>query len=192
MTLPKLPKLNKDQIKKVALSAMGFVILLYVYFNYFLGPLNKSRASMLEKIKDRQSKLDSSKSDISKAANLEHQAGKAAARYAALKALNPESAPIAWFPPRIKAFFANQQIDRANARPEGNSAFKEKELTDWQKYNWVIELPQADFDGLGMAIAQLENSEPLLSIAKIKIQTQGSDPQFQQVVLTAATTIPKR
>ena len=192
MTLPSLPKLNKDQIKKVSLTAMGLVILLYVYFNYFLGPLNKSRAVTLDKIKDRQSKLDSSKGDISKTTNLDHQAAKAAARYAALRALNPEGAPIAWFPPRIKAFFANQQIDKANARPEGNTAFKEKELAEWQKYNWAIELPQADFDALGTAIAQLENSEPLLSIIKIKIQAQGSEPQFQQVALTAATIIQKR
>src|ERR1700730_3419268 len=192
MTLPSLPKLNKDQIKKVSLTAMGLVILLYVYFNYFLGPLNKSRAIALDKIKDRQSKLDSSKGDISKTTNLDHQAAKAGARYAALRALNPEGAPIAWFPPRIKVFFANQQIDKANARPESNTAFKEKELTEWQKYNWTIELPQADFDALGTAIAQLENSEPLLSIIKIKIQAQGSEPQFQQVALTAATIIQKR
>src|SRR3984893_2075163 len=170
MTLPSLPKLNKDQIKKVSLTAMGLVILLYVYFNYFLGPLNKSRAIALDKIKDRQSKLDSSKGDISKATNLDHQAAKATARFAALKALNPEGAPIAWFPPRIKVFFANQQIDKANARLETSSAFKESELAEWMKYNWAIDLPQAEFVSLGTAIAELENTEPLLSITKIKIQ----------------------
>ena len=38
-----LPKLSKDQIKKLSLSAMGFVFLLYVYFTFFLGPLHKIR-----------------------------------------------------------------------------------------------------------------------------------------------------
>ena len=38
-----LPRLSKDQIKKLALSAMGFVFLLYVYFTFFLGPLQKIR-----------------------------------------------------------------------------------------------------------------------------------------------------
>ena len=28
-------KLNKDQIQKIGLSAMGFVFLLYVYFSFF-------------------------------------------------------------------------------------------------------------------------------------------------------------
>jgi hypothetical protein len=109
-----------------------------------------------------------------------------------LKALSPEGAPIAWFPPRIKAFFANQQIDKAFARLESSSTFKQTELAEWSKVNWVIDLPQADFVTLGTAIAELENSEPLLAITKIKIQTLPDQPQFQQVTLTASTSMQKR
>src|SRR2546428_3831983 len=100
-----LPKLNKNQVQKLALSVMGFVVLLYVYFTFFLGPLNKSRATTLAAIEDRQRKMDSSKSEITKADSLERQAKDATARFATLKALAPEGAPIAWFPPRMKIFF---------------------------------------------------------------------------------------
>ncbi len=34
--------IRKDQIQKIALSLVGFVFLLYVYFNFFLGPLNQN------------------------------------------------------------------------------------------------------------------------------------------------------
>jgi hypothetical protein len=187
-----LPNLNKDQIQKLALSAMGFVILLYVYFSFFLGPLNRSRNAMKDKINDLQNKLNSSKDETTKTAHLEQQAKAATTRFAALKALNPEGAPIAWFPPRIKVFFANQQIDKAVAKLEGNTAFKQAELSEWMKYNWSIDLPQADFDLLGKALADLENSEPLLAIAKIKIQALPDQPQAQQIVLNAATIIPKQ
>ena len=105
--------IRKDQIQKIALSLVGFVFLLYVYFNFFLGPLNRSRNTMLTSMKEKQSKLDSSKSEMSKAASLEQQAKTATTRFAAFKALNPEGAPIAWFPPRIKVFFTNEQIDKA-------------------------------------------------------------------------------
>src|SRR5947209_13542835 len=108
-----LPKFSKDQIKKLSLSAMGFVFLLYVYFTFFLGPLQKARAGTLAQIADQQKKIDSSKSEVAKAAALERQAKDAMTRFAALKALTPEGAPIAWFPPRTKIFFANQGIDRA-------------------------------------------------------------------------------
>ena len=185
-------KIKKDQVQKLGLSTIGFFILLYVYFNFFLGPLNKSRDAMVLKIDERQRQLSDSKSEITKTANLEHQAAKATARFAALKALSPEGAPIAWFPPRIKVFFANQQIDKAFARMEGNAAFKQPELSSWLNYTWIIDLPQADFDTLGTAIAELENTEPLLSVTKIKIQTVPEQAEFQQVTLTAATIIQKR
>ena len=111
-------KLKKDQIQKIGLSFVGFVFLLFVYFSFFLGPLNRSRNTTLIAMKDRQTKLEASKTDLSKAATLEQQAKSATTRFAALKRLNPEGAPIAWFPPRIKVFFANQHIDKAVARLE--------------------------------------------------------------------------
>jgi len=186
------PKLTKDQVQKLAFSALGFIFLLYVYFTFFLGPLNRSRAAMLVTIQDRQSKLDESKDKMKKAVTLEQQAKTATSRFAALRALSPEGAPIAWFPPRIKTFFANQQIDKAVARLENSTAFKEAELSGWMKYNWLIDLPQVAFAALGTAIARLENTEPLLSITRLHIQTLASQPQFQHVELAAASTIEKR
>jgi hypothetical protein len=185
-------QLTKDQIQKIVLSTMGFVILLYVYFSFFLGPLNKSRAVMTGKIDELQSKLSASKDNMSKTASLELKAKAATTRFAALKALNPEGAPIAWFPPRMKSFFANQQIDRALAKLDGSTAFKEKELSEWMNYSWTIEIPQADFDALGKAMAALENTEPLLSVTKIKMRALPDTPQFQQVALTTATILQKR
>jgi hypothetical protein len=185
-------KLSKDQIQKLVLSTIGFFVLLYVYFSFFLGPLNTSRDSMLATIDDVQNKIAGSKNELAKTANLERQATNATTRFAALKALSPEGAPIAWFPPRIKAFFANQQIDRATARLESSVAYKEADLSGWMRYNWAIDLPQTDFSTLGKAVAGLENSEPLLSIMRLTIHALPEDPQFQQVSINASTALLKR
>ena len=187
-----LPKLNKDQIKKLALSAMGFVFLLYVYFSFFLGPLQKARDATLAQIAERQNKIDTSKTEVAKAATLERQAKDAMARFAALKALAPEGAPIAWFPPRMKAFFADQGIAPAVARLESNTNFKQSELSAWTKYNWLIELPQADFAALGKSICALENTQPLLAVTKLSVHVSPDQPQFQQVAISATTVIEKR
>src|SRR5256885_7016780 len=187
-----LPKFSKDQIKKLSLSAMGFVFLLYVYFSFFLGPLQKARAGTLAQIADRQKKIDNSKSEVAKAATLERQAKDAMARFAALKALTPDGAPIAWFPPRMKTFFASERIDRAVARLESTSTFKQNELATWTKHNWLIDLPQTDFASLGKAVAELENTEPLLSITKLSIHVLPEQPQLQQVAIAATTVIEKR
>lgn len=187
-----LPKFSSDQIKKLALSAMGFVFLLYVYFTFFLGPLQRSRDTTLREIDETQKKIDGSKGEMAKAANLERQAKDATNRFAALKSLTPEGAPIAWFPPRVKTFFASEQIDKAVVRLESNTAFKQQDLSGWTKYNWLVELPQADYAALGRSIAALENNEPLLTITKLSIHTLTNESQFQQVGIAATTVVEKR
>ena len=184
--------LSKDQIQKLALSTIGFIVLLYVYFSFFLGPLNKSRDSMMVSINELQEKVGNSKNEMTKAANLEKQASAATTRYAALTNSSPEGAPIAWFPPRMKIFFSNQQVDKTTARLEGSVTYKEAELSGWTRHNWTLDLPQTDFSTLGKAIAELENTEPLLSIHHINIHALPDDPQFQQVTLNVATAILKR
>jgi hypothetical protein len=185
-------RLTKDQLQKVMLSSLGFVALLYCYFSFFLGPLNKSRATMTQRIADLQNKIGASKNDMKKATNLEQQASDSMARFTALKSLTPEGAPIAWFPPRMKSFFTNQGIEKATARLDGSAPFKQPELANWMRYTWLIDLPQTDFAALGKAVAELENTEPLLSIVKLQVRAAPEDPQFQQVTLTAATTLVKR
>ncbi len=184
--------LSKDQIKKISLSVMGFIFLVYVYFSFFLGPLNHSRDVMTVKMKDKQAKLASSKDEMAKAVTLEHQAKAATTRFAALKALNSEGAPIAWFPPRIKVFFANEQIDKAVARLESSTAFKEPEMSGWMKFNWIINIPQADYAAVGKAIADLENAEPLLTINKLTVKAQLDQSQFQTVDMVATNFIQKK
>ena len=185
-------KLSKDQMQKLGLSAVGFVVLLYVYFSFFLGPLNKGRETAERTMKDLKSKLASSKTETAKAANLEKQALEASERFAAMKALSPEGAPIAWFPPRMKIFFANRGIEKAAVRADSNTPYKEAEMAEWQKYAWQIDLPQTDFTSIGKALADLENTEPLLSIPRMSIKAVADNPQFQQVSLTAHSAIMKR
>jgi hypothetical protein len=174
------------------LGGFGLIGLLYVYFTFFLGPLNNSRNSIQGKINELEQKIATSKTEISKATKLEETAHTATVRYDALRALNPDGAPIAWFPPRMKTFFADQQIDKVTTRLETSSAFKEKELAGWNRYLWIVDLPQADFGSLGKAIALLENSNPLLSIRKLRIHAPANDPEMQEIVFTASTIIDKK
>lgn len=188
----KTSKLSKDQIQKIGLSSVGLIVLLYVYFNFFLGPLTRSRNTTLETIKQRQAQLNGSKEEISKAARLEQTAKAATSRFAALKGLSPEGAPIAWFPPRMKTFFAGQQIDKATARLDSSDPFKKSELSGWTRYNWMIELPQTDYAALGKAIAELENTEPLLAVTKMNIRTIPESPQFQKVDIAVENIITEK
>ena len=184
--------MNKEQTKRLMLGGFGLIGLLYVYFTFFLGPLNNSRNSIQGKINELEQKIATSKAEISKSTKLEESAHTATVRYDALRALSPDGAPIAWFPPRMKTFFGGQQIDKVTTRLETSSAFKEKELAAWNRYLWVVDLPQADFESLGKAIALLENTNPLLSIRRLRIHAPANDPEMQEIVFTASTIIDKK
>ena len=134
--------MNKEQTKRLMLGGFGLIGLLYVYFTFFLGPLNNSRNSIQGKINELEQKIATSKAEISKATKLEESAHAATVRYDAMRALSPDGAPIAWFPPRIKTFFAGQQIDKVTTRLEASNAFKEKELAGWNRYLWIVDLPR--------------------------------------------------
>jgi len=188
----KLQKLSKDQIQKIILSVLGFIGLIYCYFTFFLGPLNRSRATMIQTIADVQAKNASSKTELRKTASLELQAKEATGRYEALKKTTQEGAPIAWFPPKMRTFFADHGIDKVSARLESSANFKQPELADWVKDNWAIELPESEYAALGKAIADLENSEPLLALQRVTIHALTNEPQYQQVTLLAQTTLFKK
>jgi len=188
-----MPKnLNKDQVQKIVLSTIGFIGLIYCYFNFFLGPLNRSRESMAKAIVDVQQKTASSKSEIKKTDNLEAQAREATGRYEAFKRTTAEGAPIAWFPPKMKTFFGSHNIDKAAVRLEASGEFPQPELSSWLRDSWVIDLPQSEYDVLGKAIAQLENTEALLSVQKISIRAIPDEPQYQQVALSVQTVLLKK
>src|SRR5437762_11816257 len=153
--------MNKQETKKIVLGGLALMGLLYVYFSFFLGPLNKSRHGMQAQLDQLQGKLSSSQAEIGKVAKLEENARAATSRYDALRSLSPDGAPIAWFPPRIRAFFAGYQVEKTTARLESTASFNQPELADWSRYVWVIDLPQADFGAVGKSIALLENTNPL-------------------------------
>ena len=139
-----------------------------------------------------QAKTASSKTEMKKTANLEVLAKEATGRYEALKATTADGAPIAWFPPKIRTFFSDQGINKVTARLESSADFKQPELSNWIKDTWVIDLPQSEYGDLGKAIAELENTEPLLAIQHVVIHAVPDEPQYQQVSLHAQTALLKK
>src|SRR5205823_10647182 len=107
------------------LGGFGLIGLLYVYFTFFLGPLNNSRNSIQRNINELEQKIATSKAEISKATKLEESAHTATVRYDALRALSPDGALIAWFPPRLKTLFGGQQVDKVMTWHETSSALND-------------------------------------------------------------------
>jgi hypothetical protein len=193
MNLPaiKLPniKLDKDQQKKVLLSLMLLVGTIYCYFTFLLNPLRASEVAAEAESVGFTKKIAEADGKMRGFNTLKTQAAEARELVDQVNAFIPTGAPIAWFPPRLRAFFDRQGIKGSNVRLRSTER-PEAELTKgFINGSWVIDLPNTSFFPVGIAIAGLENEEYLLEITDLKIGARADSPEFQTVSIEAATLL---
>lgn len=180
-------KFGKEEIKKTFLGGLVLFALLYVYFNIMLAPLAKKEKAYKKEIVEIQPKVATADSQIKTAAAIEKSAPEANEVLEHIKAMIPEGAPIAWFPPRMVDFFKRQGIEKCSVRL--NNEVPEKELLGFKKLFWAIDIPKVEFVPLGIAISGLENEELLLEITNIKIEEIKDEAQYQRATLTVSTLV---
>jgi hypothetical protein len=175
-------KLAAEDIKKIFLTLLLLIGLLYAYFNLLLGPLKTDEAATTAEIDALTPKISAARVQLKKTQSLEAQAPQATQMLDQIRGLIPEGAPVAWFPPRLTDFFKRQGIDRVATRM--NNEFPEPEIPGFRRIFWAADLPKVDFIPLAIAIAALENEEPLIEITNLQVDGSKDDPQFQRAVLT--------
>ncbi len=125
MNLPaiKLPqiRLDKDQQKKVLLSLMLLVGTIYCYFTFLLNPLRAGEVAAEAESVGLTKKITEADGKMRGFNSLKVQAAEAGELVTQVNAFIPNGAPIAWFPPRLRAFFDRQGIKgsvvRLRSRP---------------------------------------------------------------------------
>lgn len=180
--------LAKDEVQKIILSSLLLIGLLYVYFSLLLGPLKARENRALQAQKAIEPSIAAAQTQLAKVQELEAKAPATNKTVEQIKALVPEGAPVAWFPPRMNDFFKRHGIERCTVRM--NNEFPDKEMPGFRRILWAIDLPRVEFVPLATAIAELENEEPLIEIMNLRIETVLDDPQFQRAVLTVSSTVP--
>lgn len=184
-------KLSPDQIKKISLSLIGLVALVYCYFTFLLGPLQTSQAGMINTTVDLENKVASSRKTMEHAAKLEQSATTAIGASEKMTTLMPDGAPLAWLPPRIKSFFANDGVETGAIRLINTLPMKEPEMSAFAIDEWIIEFPRADFLALAKSIARFENENPLWSVVSLRIHATEAEPELQTVTAGIRTIVKK-
>jgi len=175
-------KLTKDQIQKIVLGGMMFFGVIYAYFTFLLTPLTTGREAALKEIEALGPKIDAARSQIAKTKAIEAKEPATRQLLAQVKALIPEGAPVAWFPTKLADHFKREGIDRVAVRMLSEAA--DKELPGFSRLAWAVEIPRVEFINLAVALAALENGEPLLEIHMLEIEAGRDDVQFQHALLT--------
>lgn len=175
-------KIGKDEIQKIFLASLLFGGVIYCYFTMLLGPLNRREKAAEQRIAELGPQIEAARSQIRKTHNLEIQAPEVSSVLDSINALIPDGAPIAWFPPRMVEFFKRQGIEKTSTRLTNELA--EKDLAGYRRLIWSVDLPKAEFTPLAIAIAGLENEEPLLQITNLTIESIKEDVQYQHALLS--------
>lgn len=182
-------KFNKDQKQKIFLSILLMIGLVYGYFNFLLAPLSRSEAGSRIAIETLDKQLAKAGTAVKRSKVLQDQAQSAQEMLAQVSDMIPDGAAIAWFPPRIRAFFDRHALKGAVVRPGSIDGAADAALHNFRTADWTIDLPEAGIVPLGIALAGLENEEKLLEITRLQISTAPDSPEKQHVTINATTLL---
>ena len=175
-------KLGKEEIQKIVLGALLFFGILYSYFDLLLGPLKKGQAGTQKSIESLVPEIAAAKAQIARTETMEKNAPAALTTIRQVAAMIPEGSPVAWFPTRVADFFKRQGLDKTVTRM--NNEIPEGELPGFRRIAWGVDLPKIEFVPFAVALAALENEEPLVEISSVQIDASREDVQTQRALIT--------
>ncbi len=184
-----MKKFTKDQLQKIILSSLLMAGLIYCYFTFLIAGLNKADLANAAGIEDLDKKIATAKSTIKRSGSVEDSARSAEETIAQVNDMIPEGAPIAWFPPRMAAFFARHNLKGITTRSSGIDTTPDPVMHDYRNANWTLDIPQVGASALGITLAGLENEEKLLEVTRLQVSTQADAPEKQRVSLNLLTLL---
>lgn len=182
---------SKNHSRKVILICLVGLAGVYCYFTYLLEPLRQAQDADEMRTVELRGRLNQSSIDLEKAARLETAAREAEKRLATIKSQAELGAPVAWFPPLIKNFFFSEGIEQSSTRLAQSVTAQEKDLAGFERTQWSIELPDADFFAFARALARLENEQPLVAINALSV-TAMAEPATQHISVGARMIAPSK
>lgn len=181
MELPKIT-LNKDQQQKIILSFLLLCFVIYGYFSFLLNPLQLSAERSVGEAATLEKKIDDANKRLKAIGDLKAKAAAASGLIVQAQAFIPDGAPIAWYPPRLRSFFARHGFPSITVTARGTESAMDREFEKkFSLSNWNIAVPSAEFVPFCIALAGLENEEVLSEIMQITISTR--DAELVQVSL---------
>ncbi|MHA3770345.1 hypothetical protein ACXR0O_02275 [Verrucomicrobiota bacterium sgz303538] len=180
-------KLGKEEIQKIVLGVLLLLVLIYGYFEMLLGPLKKKRLGTQQRTAELTKQITEARTQIRRSQEIEASVPPSELVVKQVKAMIPEGAPVAWFPPQVAEHFKRQGEDKAATRLVSEQP--EKDLPGFRRMAWTIDLPKVEFLPFAQTLADFENTEPLVEIASIQIEANREDAEFQRAFLNIRNVV---
>jgi hypothetical protein len=175
-------KFGKEEIQKMVLGGLIAAGVVYGYFDWLLSPLKLRYANTQKSIAALEPEIARARDQIARDIEVQKQAPIAQEILAQIDGMIPEGAPVAWFPTLLSDFFKHHGIEKVSTRLNGEAAVPG--ISGYRRITWGVELPKVDGMVFPKAMAELENTEPLIAVESVTIETQRDEPDQQRVVLT--------
>ncbi len=169
-----------ENTKRLTLSGLVLIVLVYVFYSFLLGPAFKSITTGKQRIAALDKSIATANSAINRVSNMRAQLNGFADLETTLFANQPGGDPIAWFPPRVENFFKKAGIPRCLATL---SAPSETEIPGFRTYRCTIQFPSVSFMQFGAALAAFENHDNLIEVRSISIDAQADNPGLQLIAV---------
>ncbi len=173
--------MNKDKIQKIIATLLVMIVILYSYYTFLLQPQGAKILDLKKKIAAIEEETRKAQGLILRVQSMEEQGAEASDFLQKADEFFPTGAPIAWFPPMMRAFFERQGIEKVTISSKGSESLGGEGLQGLERLVWDIQMPAVDFLKAGIAIAGLENEQPFASISSISIERTNDDLAYQRV-----------
>jgi hypothetical protein len=181
--------MSKEQKQKIMLGALLAIALIYIYFEFGLGPLSTKRKAAEREIATLTPKILDADKKIKVRDTLKAQIPAAEEFLVQIDKMIPEGAPVAWFPTMIGEHFKAGGGERVTTRMVAEVA--DPAVEGYKRISWTVEIPKVDIIEFGPMLANFENQQPLVDCSSMIIEFEKDEPQHQRISLNLNNSIKK-
>lgn len=168
----------------------GTLGLAWLIYSLSITPLQRRATEFQRTAADLRGRIASARHTIEETKKQEEAVASARAELQRIQGDLPTGSAMAWFPNRMKRHFDKLGIPDSATRL--NTALNEPDMPDYERSYWAVDLPiratTADMSKLLIAVAELEEAEPLVKVMDLAIR-QDDDSGRRTAVINVTTLV---
>lgn len=183
-------KFSKNEIQKIVLAIMGFLFVLYAYFQFLLNPMIDSAERSSLDLAKLTPKMEEAKKQFKNTQAAAYEVPEKKKLVDALRAGLPERSPLSWFPGKITEHLSRlgvENIDKVKIRQQTGDSRLYFDM--FHQCIWNIDVPYITYAQFGKFIEGIDNDELLLTVSRITFTINSDNPEAHHLVLELTSLV---
>lgn len=182
-----MKQLNKEQIQKLVLIAIGALVGIYVLVVYLIGPASADIKKFEKQAEDLTKQIAAAEKEVARIRGGQTQAVQDKEYVQAFESHMPDTLPMAFYPPEIVNVFSESKVTTTQPANFGLQPALSTLGNHYVRHGWLFNINGISYHALGEAQATMENAKPLWEVISLEITAQPQDPTKHNVVVVLGT-----